>query len=77
MFFNKNLISIPTRQVDFFSELLWFLCCLVSPSSGQVAFSFPPPSQLEPLLPDMEDDDEAEGKEGRENVGMATGEMEW
>ena len=30
-----------------------------------MAFSFPPPSQLEPLLPDMEDDDEAEGKEGR------------
>ena len=42
-----------------------------------MAFSFPPPSQLEPLLPDMEDDDEAEGKEGRGNVGMATGEMEW
>lgn len=30
---------------------------------GQVAFSFPPPSQLEPLLPDMEDDDDEE-KEG-------------
>ena len=27
-----------------------------------MAFSFPPPSQLEPLLPDMEDDDEE--KEG-------------
>lgn len=50
---------------------------MVSPCRGQVAFSFPPPSQLEPLLPDMEDDDEAEGKEGRGNVGMATGEMEW
>eukprot|EP00434_Breviolum_minutum_P018272 symbB.v1.2.016121.t1/scaffold1220.1/size130986/6 len=35
---------------------------------GQVAFSFPPPSQLEPLLPDMEDDDEAEGKEGEESA---------
>ena len=32
--------------------------------SGQVAFSFPPPTQLEPILPEMEEDDE-EGLEQR------------
>ena len=32
---------------------------------GQVAFSFPPPSQLEPLLPEMDDDEEKEGRWGR------------
>lgn len=74
LIFVEMFFWIKTRLV--FQHARW-TCCLVSPCRGQVAFSFPPPSQLEPLLPDMEDDDEAEGKEGRGNVGMATGEMEW
>ena len=31
--------------------------------SGQVAFSFPPPMQLDPILPEMEDEEEG-GAEG-------------
>eukprot|EP00913_Durusdinium_trenchii_P010618 g9962.t1 len=39
---------------------------------GQVAFSFPPPTQLEPLLPEIEDDeDEKEPKEGESQAGAS------
>lgn len=68
LIFVEMFFWIKTRLA--FQHARW-TCCLVCPCWGQVAFSFPPPSQLEPLLPDMEDDDEAEGKEGRGNVGMA------
>lgn len=66
LIFIEMFFWIKTRLV--FQHARW-TCCLVSPCWGQVAFSFPPPSQLEPLLPDMEDDDEAEGKEGPGKCG--------
>ncbi|CAJ1419901.1 unnamed protein product [Effrenium voratum] len=41
---------------------------------GQVAFSFPPPSQLEALIPEIEDEEEEQGEEGKEGKEGEEGE---